>query len=35
VEFVEKDRGDIVEPGLVEDAPREYAFGHHLDTCLA
>jgi hypothetical protein len=35
VEFVEKDRGDIVEPGLVEDAPREYAFGHHLDACLA
>ena len=21
--------------GLIEDAPREYPFGHHLDTCLA
>ena len=32
VEFVEQHGGDAVERGIVEDQPREHAFGHHLDA---
>ena len=35
VEFVEQHRGDAVERRIVEDQPREDAFGHHLDPRLA